>query len=272
MDQEIFKSITNTVLDLQRAHLQAYDQLLGKLARLLAHPELRSYNAELTAGLDLEAFLQESRQTGGSMVGSARLVWPIELHQELGMKLLLIERLGEDPRLATNIGFFFFNSGKKIIDSLRALTSQVISPFVRDYESYVRAKEGTSTEKTLDTVHNPSSITNFGIMVMNSQNVAMENIHNLVQASQDKALGDFLEALAKEIVAADLPAQKSAEMLEKVETLAQQSAMAPQDRKGWLVKACWKQLVEDADSINKISTFLTVHAPMVAGFFKMVIQ
>lgn len=145
MAQDIFAEINNAVLDLQAAQLQTYERPLKKLAQLLKHPELEPYNAELTTGLDLEAFIKESEQTGGSMVGSAQLVWPDDPRQVLGLTLLLIEKLGNDPRYATNFSHHFFYSGKKVIAGIHSLTGQLIIPFVRDYKNYIQSKGNTQT-------------------------------------------------------------------------------------------------------------------------------
>lgn len=145
MAHDIFAEINNAVLDLQAAHLQTYERPLKILAKLLKHPDLEPYNAELTEGLDLEAFLKESEQTGGSMVGSAKLVWPEDPRQALGMTLLLIEKLGAAPQYAIDFSHHFYYSGRKIMASINALTGQLIIPFVRDYRIFVQAKGNTQT-------------------------------------------------------------------------------------------------------------------------------
>lgn len=145
MAQDIFLELNNAVLDLQASQLQTYERPLKRLAQLLKHPELNTYNAELTCGLDLEAFINKSEQTGGSMVGSAQLAWPEDPRQVLGLTLLLIEKLGDDPRYATNFSHHFFYSGKKIIAGIHSLTGQLIVPFVRDYRNYVQSKGNTQT-------------------------------------------------------------------------------------------------------------------------------
>lgn len=140
MVQDLFGKINDAVLDLQASQYQTYERPLRKLAQLLRHPDLESYNAELTEGLNLEEFLAKSEETGGSFVGSAQLVWPEDPKQELGMTLLLIERLGENPDYATSFSHHFFYSGKKLIASIHALTGQLIIPFLRDYKSYILSK------------------------------------------------------------------------------------------------------------------------------------
>lgn len=148
MPQDIFSEINNAVLDLQASQLQTYERPLKRLARLLKHPELECHNAVITIGLDLDAFIKESDQTGGSMVGSSRLVWPDDPKQALGLTLLLIEKLGDDPNFAINFSHNFFYSGKKIIASIHSLTGQLIIPFVRDYKNYIQSKGTTQAVLT----------------------------------------------------------------------------------------------------------------------------
>lgn len=140
MAQDLFSEINNTVLDLQASQLQTYERPLKKLAQLLRHPDLERYNSELTAGLDLDAFLGESEKTGGSMVGSARLAWPEDPKQTLGMTLLLIEKLGADPGYATAFSHHFFHSGNRVISGIHSFTGQLVIPFVRDYKNYVQSR------------------------------------------------------------------------------------------------------------------------------------
>ncbi|EQB2597225.1 nucleotide-binding protein [Aeromonas salmonicida] len=148
MPQDIFSEINNAVLDLQASQLQTYERPLKRLAQLLKHPELECHNAVITIGLDLDAFIKESDQTGGSMVGSSRLVWPDDPKQALGLTLLLIEKLGDDPNFAINFSHNFFYSGKKIIASIHSLTGQLIIPFVRDYKNYIQSKGTTQAVLT----------------------------------------------------------------------------------------------------------------------------
>ena len=145
MAQDIFGEINNAVLDLQNSQLQTYERPLKKLAQLLRHTDLEPYNEELTKEVDLDAFIAESEKTGGSMVGSAQLAWPNDPKKTMGLTLLLIEKLANDPSYATNFGHHFFYSGKKIIAGIHALTGQLIIPFVRDYKNYVQSKGSTET-------------------------------------------------------------------------------------------------------------------------------
>ncbi|MGU1709108.1 TIR domain-containing protein [Pseudomonas aeruginosa] len=145
MAQDIFAEINNAVLDLQASQLQTYERPLKKLSQLLQHPDLEPYNAKLREGLDLDAFISESEKTTGGTVGGAKLAWPDDSRQTLGLTLLLIEKFGANPGYAADFGHHFFYSGKKIIAGIHALTSQLIIPFARDYKAYIKSKGSTET-------------------------------------------------------------------------------------------------------------------------------
>lgn len=137
---DLFDKINSAVLDLQGATLQTYERPFKKLGLLLGHQDLAAINEGLTSGLDLDEFIETSRGTGGSFVGSKKLQWPEDSQEELGMQLLLIQRLAEDPDRATQFAHDFYYSGNKIISGIHTLTSQLIIPFVRDYKAYVKSK------------------------------------------------------------------------------------------------------------------------------------
>lgn len=140
MTHDVFDQINNAILDLQASQLQTFERPLKTLARLLRHSDLEPFNGALTEGLDLDAFIAESQQTTGSMIGSGKLMWPEDPEKCLGLTLLLIEKLAADPNFATSFGHEFFYSGRKIIDGIHSITGQLIIPFARDYKAYVRAQ------------------------------------------------------------------------------------------------------------------------------------
>lgn len=144
MNQDVFSEINNAVLDLQNSQLQTFERPLKKLAQLLRHPDLEPYNEKLTEGINLEAFLDESEKSGGSMLGSAQLAWPDDSRETLGLTLLLIEKLADNPGYATTFGHHYFYSGRQVIAGIHALTGQLIIPFIRDYKNYIYSK-GTIT-------------------------------------------------------------------------------------------------------------------------------
>ncbi|MCF6371265.1 TIR domain-containing protein [Rhizobium halophilum] len=140
---DIFTEINNAVLDLQNAQLQSYDRPLKTLARLLRSSDFEAANAELTADLDLDAFLA-SQEIGGAMLGSDVLAWPEEHEKVLGLTLLLIWRFAEKPDEMADFGHTFFYAGSNIMKNISAVTRQVIVPFNRDYKTYVLSRGQTA--------------------------------------------------------------------------------------------------------------------------------
>ena len=147
----ILNQINNAVLDLQASDFQSYKRPVKNLARLLQEPALAQINQQLTAGLDLKHFLEESEKTQGSMVGSADLLWPDEPAQALGLTYLLICRFGEDPEYFFNFGHTFYYGGSKINTSLQNVVRQMIIPFARDYKDYVTSHGNIQPQLALPT-------------------------------------------------------------------------------------------------------------------------
>lgn len=135
----IFKKIDNTLLDLQAAHLQTYENELKKLARLLKDESLEAKNAELIQNIDLEKFLENSEKTQGSMIGSAKLEWPDNDIEVLGLQYLLIQKFGNEENFAWNFSYMYYSSGRKIIDHIHTLVRNLIIPFIRDYKQYINS-------------------------------------------------------------------------------------------------------------------------------------
>ena len=133
---DLFGQIKNAVLDLQGAQLQTYERPLKTLGKLLDHSDLVSINATLLDGLDLDGFLA-SADAGGSFFGSAKLVWPDSERESLGLSLLLIKKFVDDPDFMMNFAHTYYYTGNKIIGDFRAIVSQIIIPFTRDYKTYV---------------------------------------------------------------------------------------------------------------------------------------
>ncbi|QEY23946.1 TIR domain-containing protein [Neisseria animalis] len=151
MSQDIFQQIDNTILDLQNSSFQSYERPLKRLGTILQHPDLNDLNQELTSDLDLEAFLAESYKSSGSMVGSAKLNWPNDDRKILGLTLLLINKLSNEPELAVNFSHTYFYESNKFIANIHSMVVQLIIPFARDYKAYILNKGSISMElkKTL---------------------------------------------------------------------------------------------------------------------------
>lgn len=137
MSIDILKKIKDTIIDIQNADYQSINRPLRILVGLLSNDELLDINSELTAGVDVEDFLQGSKQADDGMTGNRKLIWPIDPKEDLGIRLLLVKKLN-DENFAFQFSYAYYsNNSKKVIDGFRGMTRQLIIPFVRDYEEYV---------------------------------------------------------------------------------------------------------------------------------------
>lgn len=138
------EDLNNAILDLQQADYNTYERPLKKMAAAMDDPDLQAINDELKNKVDFEDFIEKSN-SGGSMVGSAQLNWPLEKELELGLTLQLIEKAGNDPSWLQNFAFKWYYDSNKIISGLRKLTRSVLIPFARDYKGFIARKAPTVT-------------------------------------------------------------------------------------------------------------------------------
>lgn len=138
MKTDVFKKINDAVLDLQRSQYQTYELPVKRLGKLLSDPSLKEINDRLTSGVDLERFLEKSEASRRGYGES--IEWPDDEEERLALILLLLQGFYEDPKQAVNFCHRWFGGGsKKIIAGIHNFTSQVVIPFARDYEEYVRS-------------------------------------------------------------------------------------------------------------------------------------
>lgn len=194
---DLFAEINNAVLDLQNAQLQSYDRPLKTLARLLRSPDLEQTNAELTEGLDLEAFLA-SQERSGAIMGSDSVTWPDEHEKVLGLTLLLIFRFAENAHEMADFGHTYFYAGNNIMKNVHAVTRQVIVPFNRDYKTYV-----LSQGQTMAKIVRP--LTNRVFVVHGHDGEARE------------AVARFLEKIGFDPIILHEQANRSRTIIEKIE-------------------------------------------------------
>lgn len=136
------EELNNAILDIQQADYNTYERPIRKLAAALNDPDLQAINEELKAKVDFDDFV-ESSNSGGSMLGSAQLNWPLEKEHELGLTLQLIEKAGNDPGWLLTFSHDWYYDGKKIVAGIRKLTRSVLIPFARDYKTFLTNKAPT---------------------------------------------------------------------------------------------------------------------------------
>lgn len=135
---DLFDEINNAVLDLQSSTLQSYEKPIRKLARLLRHDDLASINTALVKGLDIDDFIQKGEESSGSFSGSAKLPWPDDDRQALGLTLLLIFKFASAENFLVNFSHQFYTHNASHIKAIHATTTQLIVPFARDYKAFVQ--------------------------------------------------------------------------------------------------------------------------------------
>lgn len=151
-DIDVFAEINNSLLDLQASQIQTFERPLKAFAKVLHHPDLEGARESLTSNVDFDAFLAASEETGGGMIGSHQLAWPEEREKQLGLTLLLIDKMAADPDYATDLGHIYFYTGSnKLISGIHAIVRQLLIPFVRDLKSYLLTREGARTRVIVPT-------------------------------------------------------------------------------------------------------------------------
>jgi len=129
------RELNNAVLDLQSADYNTFERPLERMASALNAEDLKPISDELRSKADFDAFLAEAN-AGGSMMGSARLNWPSNREEELGLVIHLIDRAAKDPHWFLNLAHTYYYSGRKIVGDIRKITSSVIIPFSRDFATH----------------------------------------------------------------------------------------------------------------------------------------
>ncbi|WFF83320.1 hypothetical protein [Delftia tsuruhatensis] len=152
-EKALFNRINNAVLDLQGADYQSLPRPYRVLVQTLDSEEFHPFTKELTRQVDLEAFLAQSERSAASIVGSARLAWPDDHRQYLGLCLLLLRKFRDQPDQLIPFAHTYFN-GNNLTQSLRKFVSSLVLPFVRDFKEHVEYHLEKSPES--DEKFNPS--------------------------------------------------------------------------------------------------------------------
>lgn len=150
------RDVNNAVLDLQSADYNTFERPLQKLSLALEADDLKPMAEKLLSKADFDRFL-ESASEGGGMMGSARLNWPSDREEELGLVIHLIHRAAKKPHWFSSLAHTYYYSGRKIVASIRKITTAVIIPFNRDFSDY--AEEYSSRKQPKEAVQSVGSAT-----------------------------------------------------------------------------------------------------------------
>jgi ribosomal 50S subunit-associated protein YjgA (DUF615 family) len=198
---ERLEEIRETVLELQSIDYQTMQRPLRFLVRLLKSSELSNIVASLTRSIDLDAWLNKGHATQGSVIGSAIPEWPESLEEELGVTILIVERLAEDVNFAISFSRTFYYSGSNTItSSLRKMVGGLLVPFERKFARYVRTKLSLPSSTT-----SPRQImnqftfnnSNVGAVQTGDSSVANVTVHSV--QNDNGQLAAALERLSAEL-------------------------------------------------------------------------
>ena len=202
-DQSVFRQIENTVSDLRRSEHNTFNRYIEKLSRLLHSPGLEAITQELAATVDLDAWLEAGQATEGSMMGSARLAWPSNPKEELGLVVKLIDTFAVKHDEAFQFSHTFYYSGNSITANLQSMVAQMIVPFVRDYIDYVKNATGAKEVTLLPPRTEPAARKVFVV-------------HGHDEGARE-AVARFLERLEFEAIILHEQANQGRTVIEKIE-------------------------------------------------------
>lgn len=219
----LFKRIDNTLLDMQAATSQTFEQPFLTYARLFTDASLQSINAQLTADLDVDQFLEDSYKTQGGMVGSARLAWPDNSDEVLGLKWLLVQKLAREPQRVLNFAHTFYTVGRNLTGELHSLTRQLLIPFARDYKDYVMTIEpSVRTTSTSFVDSDTTRQVNYHINGNNAR-VNLHSIDNSINSvTINSAAMNCVQELRNEIGRAELSDEQRTSAVDVVDEIESQ--------------------------------------------------
>src|ERR1043165_4473 len=134
--QDVANSSFSTLPNNLKRFVSLFDQAepLGQIA------------AELLPAIDFDAWYQQALATGGSMVGSGRLDWPVPRREKVTYQLELLRRIASDEIHLT--GFFtrFCWAGNHLDRNTSKLIREIFQPFHRDFLRTLEAAMPRATQ------------------------------------------------------------------------------------------------------------------------------
>jgi len=163
----LLEQLDRTVSDLRVSDYRSFERHIGKLNRLLHAPGLAEMAEPLIAQVNVDGWVAEGRERMSGMVGSGKLEWPAEQTRELGLVIALIGKFAESENFALNFAEDFYFTDNKFTDQLQAVAKEVLTPFARDFRTFVEGK--LSPPRSPERVFNPQ---NRRVFVVHGHDVA----------------------------------------------------------------------------------------------------
>jgi hypothetical protein len=216
--REYLNEIAEIALELQSSDYQTIQRPMKTLARLLRSDTVSSLVTQLTNSIDLDAWIEAGKATQSSMVGSAILSWPDSVEAELGITIMLINRMADDASFVQNFSFTFYYAGNNYTSTVRKMVGGLIVPFERKFARYVKTKFQLPTSNFQQSaIMNNINITNsqVGVVQTGDSNVA----HVSMTVSQNHMqLSECLFRLAEQLKSVDaIPGHDKSEIIGLIE-------------------------------------------------------
>lgn len=130
--------VKSAVEDLHRGRYESADHTLRRIvAQFEPETPLGRIATEQLPAVDFEAWWAAGLQTGGSMVGSSELEWPIDTKERLAYYIRLFRFLTLGQRGILHYCQQFLYSGSTHTENIRGFAEEVVAPFYRDWTRLV---------------------------------------------------------------------------------------------------------------------------------------
>ncbi|CAH1692187.1 Putative nucleotide-binding protein with TIR-like domain [Hyphomicrobiales bacterium] len=138
-DPGVLEQMTEALFELQGARIRGFHRPIKKLSNPIHHPDLEPTTKALSEKVDFDAFIKKSRDARtGSHIADGRLDWPDDDAEQLGLFIKIVDKLSESERYTIEFAreFFYSSSGDQM-SHIYSMTSDLMIPFVKDYQRYV---------------------------------------------------------------------------------------------------------------------------------------
>jgi len=134
------------------------------------------------------------------MLGSAVFQAPDRPEEELGLTILVIDRLANDPNFALGFSRTFFYSQNNYSSTLRKMVGGFLVPFERKFARYVRSKLSIPSASTLSgQIMNQFNFNNSSVGAVQTGDSSVANVTVNNMQSENEKLVLALEHLSTEL-------------------------------------------------------------------------
>jgi len=191
--------IKSLVQDLQYVDWGEAGDRISRLSKSLGSSTMKPYKDALIKDLNFDDFLEKSKNSGGSMVGSSNLLWPEDDDEKLGIQLLFVDHFAEKPDRLVHYGSHFFGANNYDV-GVHKIASNILAPLERDLRAFIARQRGEKTSFPLPTKQSNK------IFVVHGHDEGME-----------QGVARFLEKLNLEPIILHEQSNQGATIIEKLE-------------------------------------------------------